>query len=254
MKIGIAMPCYDRESQLKLTLEKMSQSKHKDWHLTIVDDASPTPLPPSLLTDLPATLISIPPSQKTWINPLIPTNMAIAHLLKNYTPDIVIIQCAECYYVGDVLSYAATHVTDKNYISFGCLSFERTDLVFPDDQLIEMAKTLKEDRKRMWWYNHPKHRPAALEWCTAMSTKTMLLLNGHDERFKDAMGRADRDIVRRAKLLGRRVEITTNPFVVHQFHSRHYRRTFPTNKSLYDGKIKKEKNTRARHIITEDFS
>lgn len=249
-KIGIAMPCYDREDQLKVTLERMAQSSHTDYHLVVVDDASPTPLPPSILDGLPATLISITPQEKTWINPLIPTNMAILHLLKNYSPDIIIIQCAECYYIGDVLAHAASHVTDQNYVSFGCVSIEQPGMSFPDDQLMNAPRAKGQTR----WYNHPKYQPAALEWCTAMSTATMLALNGHDERFKDAMGRADRDIVRRAKLLGKKVEITVYPLVVHQFHSRDYRRKFPTNKSLYDGKIKKEKNTRAVHLITENFS
>jgi len=244
MKIGIAMPFYDRHSQLPLTLERMLNSDHKDWHLVVVDDASPTPLSPSALEGVPATLISIPPSEKKWINPLPPINMAIARLLKDHSPDVIIVQNAECYYVGDVLSYANAHVTDDNYISFGCISLEKPDVELED-------AVGKKGLTR--WYNHPKHNPRGLDFCSAMSARTMLKLNGHDERFKDAMGRADHDLVRRVRLLGLDFIITAEPFVVHQWHSRHYRRTYPTNNSLYE-KIKREKNYRAVHTITEDFS
>lgn len=246
-KIGIAMPCYDREAQLRVTLERMAQSKHTDYHLVVVDDASPTPLSPSLLSNLPATLISVTSQEKKWINPLIPTNMAILHLLKHHAPDIVIIQCAECYYVGDVLSYAAAHITDENYISFGCVSLERPG-TFTEAEI----RAIRKGTQKVKWYNHPKYNKRGLEFCSATSTRAMRSLNGHDERFKDAMGRADHDLVRRAKRLGLDFIITDYPFVVHQHHSRHYRRTFPTNNALYE-RIKKEENYRAVHLITEDF-
>ena len=248
MTIGIVMPCYDRELQLKKTLLSISLSKYTDYHIVIVDDGSPVPLDPS---DFPiATVLSILPSDKAWINPVVPINMGIARLLDNHSPDIIILQNAECAHIGDVISYAADYTADKTYLSFGCISMERPSLP-SDDEIREDISQGTISGKGMRWYNHPLFAPAAFGWCVAMTTTTIKKLNGYDEQFKDVMGGADKDLIARAKLFGCGIEITTDPFVVHQYHSRHYRRGFPTHRSLSP---KVEPTThRAVHLVTKDF-
>lgn len=250
-KIGIVIPCYDRETQLRHTLETITKSKHTNYKIIIIDDASPTPLDLSLATDA-IEIVVITPAEKKWLCPIVPTNIGVKHLLDKHTPDIIVIQSAECYYVGDVLMYANDHITDDNYIAFGCVNLDRQEML-TDAEIRTIRKDTLSVGWRPLWYNHPKHNARGLHFCSAMSAATMLALNGLDERFIDGHSYADNDLVRRVKMLEREFIITEYPFVVHQQHSRAYRKSLPSNKVLY-GEIRQEDNYRAHHTVTEDFS
>ena len=63
---------------------------------------------------------------RKWVSPVITYNKGLEYINKKYSPeydDVLIIQNAEGYHYGDIISYAKENVTHENYISFACLSF-----------------------------------------------------------------------------------------------------------------------------------
>ena len=250
-KVGVVITCHNREQHLKRTLFS-SKTIHDDCHIVVVHDGCTnpsTPTPP--VTDI----LFIDPPNRTWVNPVVAYNKGINLLLDCHSPDIIIFQNAECYHVGDVISYAATHITDSNYISFGCFNIDT-----PGDY--DLATLLKANDRGATnksghaWYNHPVHRPKGYDFCAAISTSNMIKLNGFDERFKDDLGFADDDLVRRVRRLGLNLTITSppDPFVVHQYHTRGNRRSPVQDKNrALASTLKHTGNYRATHAITKDF-
>lgn len=251
-KIAVVMTYYNRENQLRKTLETISETAHTDYEIVIVDDASEQPIK-NLLRGPGINHVRIEPEDKTWTCPVVPYNMGILVALRNFSPDIVVIQNAECYHVSDVLMYANDHLANGNYISFACWNESRgsTD-VFRE---IAQDDPLRTDGGTTGWYNHPVNA-RAFHFCNAYNAEDMRELNGFDERFKDGAGCDDDDLVRRLRALGRSIAFTdeTLPFVVHQWHSRSH-----LNQEMYDrnqivcSQIAREPGHRAQHIVTEDF-
>ncbi len=250
-KIAVVITHYNREKQLCKTLKSIYQTAHKLYHVVIVDDASLHPLEVSV----PATVLRIEPSEKKWSGPVVPFNIGIAHAL-TLEPDIIIMQNAECYHVGDVLMYANDHVTDNRWVSFACWNLDNeTDADYDIFDVIEKRRVSPNLCAGTGWYNHPINA-RLYHFCNAMSANTMTAINGMDERFKDGIGYDDDDLVRRLLRLVPHYIITdeTKPFVVHQWHDRSYqdRERYLKNEAL-NAQIMQEDSYRAHHLITEDF-
>lgn len=252
-KIVIVMTYFDRPVQLNKTLESIAESKYKNFEVIIVDDCSSEP-PQVGLTRFPVTVLTT--SLKGWTNPEPAYNKGITlALLQN--PDIIILQNAECFHFGDVISRAA-EVTDENYISFGCYSidkqktFDRLD----GDMLFTNKRGASHDGENAW-YNHPVFRPVGYDFCSAITVKNIKKLNGYDERFSFGCGFGDDYLLARIKMLGLKVEITDSPIVVHQWH---YNLAVPANKAELVannrrllGELLRNPQPRAEHLFTPDL-
>jgi len=270
-KIAVVMTYYNREFQLRKTLETIGQTKHDDYCVVVVNDASDKPLMIHMADDYgieKALVVEIGKSYKTWKD-VVPFNIGLRDALvggcyldteSNWWPDIVIIQNAECYHVGDVLMYADEHVTDDNFVSFACWSLSEEQTSTGKYDLNDLISRDKERRARdhgTGWYNHPNVNPRYYHFCTAITADNMRKLNGLDERFMNGRGADDNDLVRRMRNLGLEVHATTEkmPFVVHQWHPpSHIQELADHNNEVYcDIKTNEPHNYRAQHIITEDF-
>jgi len=108
------------------------------------------------------------------------------------------------------------------------------------------------------WYNHPVRRPVGYHFCSAITANNLKKLNGFDERFMEGIGYDDDDFISRVKLLKLRVDITSNPFVVHQWHAAgqdaltNKSELILKNKELYQI-LRKNMNPRAKHLQTSDL-
>jgi glycosyltransferase involved in cell wall biosynthesis len=253
-KIVIVMTYFERPHQLGVTLKSIAQSKYNNFEVIIVDDGSrgvlnlpPQPYPVTVLRTV----------NKDWTNPEPAYNMGLyAGMLKN--PDIFMLQNAECYHVGDVVSKAA-EVTDYNYISFGCFSIDERNTFNPHDIVAAMMANpigASYDGQNAW-YNHPVYRPKGYDFCSAITTNNMVRLNGYDEHLAYGCGYGDDYLLARIKMLGLRVDITECPLVVHQWH---YGGQPPANKAklvehnrmLYETLVQRGE-TRAFHLVTRDL-
>lgn len=225
MKTVIVMTAYRRPDLLKATLKSLEQYKGRDVHIVVDEDESP---------------------EKNWVNSCIAFNRGFL-LALDMNPDIVIFQNAECYHAGDIVSHAEKHLTDKNYISFGCYSLSRDSWLPP---LIMWNEGADYDGQAAW-YNHPVYRAVGYHFCAAITAGNLKKLNGFDERFKDGKDYEDNYLLHQVRQLGLRIEITADPYVFHQWHYSTPREG-GSNKELYESLIRTE-GYRAVHLINPDL-
>lgn len=255
MKIIIVLTYFERQFQLDRTLHSFAETKHKDFEVIIVDDCSPSE-PEIGLHDFDISVIK--PTNKQWIDGSPAYNLGITEALKR-NPDIIILQNAETYHVGDIISYSK-RVTDKTYISYGCYNLSQLNTFKPHDidEIIKEHNDHAVDNENNSWLNHKTIRQMGYHWCSAITADNMRKLNGFDERFSDGYCFEDDEFLARVKLLGLEVEITDIPFVVHQWHDRNYvpknwSQLFEVNRNLFD-QIRLKKEYRAVHKFTDDFN
>lgn len=243
------MAYYDREPQLLKTLKSFEQYKDKDFVVIIVNDG-PTPLPMQIFTDYDFKIYTFSTLNNQWHNSAPAYNYGL-YMAAGELTDIVIIQNAECYHAGDIIGYAEKHLTDKNYISFGCYSLSQSDELPPKIMWPEGASFDGHSA----WYNHPIHRAVGYHFCAAITKDNLRKLNGFDERYAYGIGYDDNDLVNRVKNLGLTIEITEDPFVFHQWHYVHGARDpflIKKNADLF-ANLQGSKEYRARHLITPDL-
>jgi glycosyltransferase involved in cell wall biosynthesis len=248
------MTYYNRQFQLYRTLRSIEESKHNDFEVIVVDDSSDQPVD-RIVISFPVTVLRT--KDKKWTNPEPAYNLGLLHAL-SLNPDIIIVQNAECYHVGDVISYA-TKVTDSTYFAFSCFSLNQEN-TFKEHNIFELADRNRRPAKYdgdLAWYNHPVYRPNAFDFCVAVTTKNIKLLNGYDERFSDGHAYGDNNLIERVKILGLQIKIPLVPFVAHQWH---YDKEHPADYVRLDARnklllleVRKENLYRAKHIYTKDL-
>ncbi len=259
-KIGIVMTYYNRQYQLNKTLETIKQQVHNDISVVVVDDRSDNEivLPDC---DFEIKVIRIG-DEKQWNNPEPAYNRGILHIIENTDSEIIILQNAECYHVGNVLEHALVNTNTGNYITYGCYSIDEANTFNPSFDALSFIKASGNDRtvvrdKTNGWYNHPVHRPVAYEFCSAMHRSNMLKLNGYDERFSLGLGYGDTFLLHRINLLKLNVVITASPIVVHQWHDDSYTSgdlfALRDRNSKLLKSLRNEKRVRAVHQFTKDL-
>lgn len=249
------MAYINREWQLKRTLESMMKSEIKDFIVVIANDGTE----PLLLPEYDNVHV-INVKDKTWINQLPGYNMAIKYAIDNADPDIIMVQNPECYHVGDVLKYASENISDNQYMTFSAFSLEFEKTFDTSEDIHEVIRKnnfkVKTDAET-GWYNHPVHRPVYYEFCAAMTTDNMRMLNGYDERMAYGIAYDDDYMVWRVRQLGIQPIIVPDPFVVHQWHepaNNHQDKGMLVQKNyaLYNA-LKSQGQFRAKHLITPDL-
>ena len=88
-----------------------------------------------------------------------------------------------------------------------------------------IKKIIKEDSGKyligwMGWYNHIKHNPCNLHFCSAITKENLDKLRGFDELYSVGNWYDDDEFLERAKLICdvKLIEETMNPYVIHLFH------------------------------------
>jgi glycosyltransferase involved in cell wall biosynthesis len=252
--IAIVMTYFDRQRQLDKTLDSFLRYNPKDFRVVIVDDASPRDIN---LKKYPFEITILKLKEKKWTNPEPVYNTGIKYaLIKN--PEIIILQNAECYHFGDVIGYAKT-VNQDSYISFGCYSIDEKNTFSDHDinKIIESNNIGIIANGTNGWYNHPTHRPNGFEFCSAITSANIRKLNGYDERFSLGCWYGDDYLIARIKILGLKIEITENPFVIHQWHQNY--QAFPNAAALIEknrilfNELVLQNNYRAEHLFTLDL-
>ena len=264
-KVSLIVNHFERFVQLKRTLSSIKKSAYDNLYVVVLDHDSPNWN--VHISELKKTypdyeFMSIPkPDKNNWYSIIVTYNWCMKYVLDNVKPDVFMLQDAECYHVGDIIS-RASEVEEAEYISFSCFStdeetYKRTDF----EQVIEGIAMSCE--KEVWangvnaWYNHPIYRGVGYGFCCAMTADTMRKLNGFDERYKDGVAYGDDDFVRRVKALDLKITMPLTPFVVHQWH---YDKTYiikdellRKNRDVYIEIGQEEKHYKAIHLITPNF-
>lgn len=144
-KISIIMAYYNRKEQLLETLkqfEKLYAGKYK-FEVIIADDCSSDEhIVSSYISNFTFKIKYIQLYNKTWINPCIPTNIAINNISDD--TDYVIIQNPEIFHCGDIISVILSDISDEldntyyTFPVFASPSFKHNkDLYKIDDKYYE---------------------------------------------------------------------------------------------------------------------
>lgn len=220
--ISIVMSYYNRLALLKYTLQTLCQSKYKNFEVIIVDDFSNKENSLSDIknkfSDISINVIEMSSlmTNKDYNNPCIPYNVGF----RASKGDIILIQNPECCHIGDVISFAANSTQENNYLSFHCFACDRNDL-----KNLHNGQTIKYERpepSKARWYNHRIYRPSGYHFCTAISRKNLIKLNGFDERFAFGHSYDDDEFLQRVKNLGLEIQFVDNPHVIHQWHGKSF--------------------------------
>ena len=115
------MTYYKRIRELRNTLRSFRESKHNDFEVIIVDDATGDGEHDSKnivneFSDLDIKLIRINAEDKWWPNTCIAFNTGFDRA----SGEIIILQNAECFHNGDVISYTADNLKENKYFTYGC--------------------------------------------------------------------------------------------------------------------------------------
>ena len=212
------MTYYNRKQHLLNTLWSISKSRYNNFEVILVDDGSSVS---HRVRDLEKEydflkVYRINIKEKTYKNPCVPLNKAIGHS----TGDVIIIQSAECFHFDDIIRYTAHNIEEGKYLAFSVLN---------KDCVIDITKHMNKDKmknfkdsfeinKKDKWYCHGEHRPRALNFCTAITRKDLIELNGFDERYANGIERDDADFLERVKRKGMEIDFIDDHLVIHQKH------------------------------------
>jgi GT2 family glycosyltransferase len=245
----IVMTFYERHKQLINTLNSFYQYDPDDFSVVIVDDNSPTDISLSSYT-FQITILKL--RQKQWKCPAPVFNFGFIEALKQ-DPESIIIQNAECYHRGNILGYVRDHLTQHNYLSFAAYSLANGQTT--DIKNFNNVKALSNGDSA--WYNHSVYRPGAFHFCSAITASNLRKINGFEESFAEGLGYEDDYLLNQVRLLGLKVKIVDNPFVLHQYHYdipgfNFTQELYSRNAALLN-ELKARNTYRATHYITSDL-
>lgn len=254
LKISIVMACYNRRDQLKITLNSIALSKHKNFEIIIVDDLSDeSQRIDDIVKDFHTNhgfnirLFRTTKELKTYINPCVPYNIALSQIDTN--SDIVIIQNPEVCHIGDVMSYITTHLKLNDYLTFSCYGLANTqqnndinnilndktlnDIMVIEKTIIEKTKEFISSKPNKsggtyfhtndpsGWLNNASHfRP--YHYLCAMWKSDLVKHGGFDNDYADGLCFDDDDFLKRVEFHGFRTTLPryelNNPFCIHLWH------------------------------------
>lgn len=215
IKASIVCTYFNRQFQLNETLDSFLYYDPSLFNVIIVDDKSDEPIK---LKEYPFKISIVRVEDKKWVNMEPAYNLGILEALK-HNPEIIILQNAENYHVGGILN-EALKVTNDNYLVFGCYSLDKetTFKVHNIYSVIEANNIGATENGQNAWYQHSIFRPVGYDFCSAITAKNLIKLNGYDERFSAGIAYGDDYLLARIKMLGLKIEMIDSPFVVHQWH------------------------------------
>ena len=242
--ITIVLHNWNRHELLYKSLESFTKSKYKDFNVLVVDNNSNTPV---VIPDLPFEVFLL--EMKTHLKStsfIAAHNYGFYYALKFINPDIIIMSHSEMYHVGDIIGYVKENLNESNYISFGCYSQGKDETIGS----VINAKGASFNGESAW-YNHPVYRPVGYHFCSAITAKNMIKLNGFDERLKDGIAYDDDFYLHQVNNLGLKIVITSTPYVIHQWHEQ-TQWGGESNENLYN-ELVQSKDYKAVHLITPDL-
>jgi dTDP-4-dehydrorhamnose reductase len=230
-KISIVMAYINRYRQLQHTLNTISKSLYKNIEVVIVDDGSIQDQRLENLIyqyDFEITLTRIEPSDKKWVNPCIPYNIA----LSKATGDIIIIQNPEVCHVGDIIQYCRDNITDNKYLTFSVISSGgevENEKIYNYKDIIPHWDVQQVFTPQSW-YNHPTCRNSQFHFLSCMTRNTLSQIGGFNENFRNGLSYDDDEFITRLRKV---VEcVTLSPEVGFGIHLWH-----PGGSIFYDTKV-----------------
>ena len=209
------MTSSNRSNQVYYTLKTIEKCSFKHVHLIIVDDSDVDPIIKSHIDGFSfhIDLIIIRKENKNWINPVVNYNIGFKFIKGNK----VVIQNAEVCYIGDILGWVSTNITDNNYYSFDVRaveSFKSNDIIYNIMKLTTDIY-LKDElfKKDNSWYQGQK-RISNYHFLTAMTRNTFELVKNFSYDYTFGIDWDDNDFLLKIK--------SKNINIVNLFHDEYF--------------------------------
>ena len=228
-KVSIVIAYYNRHSLLLNTLESIKKTNYTNYEIIIVNDASDDIdiIKNKVEDNNKIKIIDIDITTKSnRTNPCSVFNIGF----KYATGDIIIIQNPESYHIGDIISYTATKLKEREYIVFPAynLHSEKANNKFMEleektyNNIINPQYIPTASDKHLW-YHHEKYRKCYYHFCSAIFRKDLEMVGYFDDNYKYGVCFDDDDLVLKIRDLARYNMYTPNPqmepFIVNMWHS-----------------------------------
>ena len=230
-QISIVMTYHNRRDLLYETMTSIAKWFLKyNYEIIIVDDASDEKhkIKDFETMFLNTKVIEITKEEKgKRVNPGSAFNKGFAAA----QGEIIIIQSAECYHVGDILGHTLKNLQEQDYFSYSCYAANSGEVTSEllnseDARVLINNKDFKEKNKKIFgleWYNHPTvtNRSVAYHHCSAIYKSKLDLIGGFDARFADGYCYDDDELLTSIKhnlKLNIKIVDPNKGFVIHQFH------------------------------------
>ena len=213
--ISIVMTSSNRSRQVYYTLQTIQKCSFKHVHVIIVDDSDTDPIIRSMINGYAfyIDLVIIRKENKNWINPVVNYNIGFKFIKGSK----VVIQNSEVCYVGDVLGWISTNITDNNYYSFDVKavdSFEGNNEIYKIKDLTPNIYSkdhiFKKDNK---WY-HGRNNLTNYHFLTAMTRNTFELVKNFSYDYTFGVDFDDNDFLLKIK--------SKNINIVNLFHDEYF--------------------------------
>ncbi len=226
--ISIVATYFNRRPQFINTLKSLELSKVKDFEFIAINDGSDEIHD---IKDLETQFqflktYKINKKDKWYQNPCIPFNIGFS-LSKG---DKIIIQNAECLHYSDILSRTEENLNDSNYLSFANYSIDEdtTKKISKCEKIKEFIDSYPMNDNRFdfygngvnGWYNHSIYRPCAFHFCSAITRKNLIELNGFDESYANGICYDDNEFLYRINLKGLKIIFEDDFKSIHQYHEK----------------------------------
>jgi len=234
--ISVVMSYYNRKKHLINTLNSIIKSAYSNFEVIVIDDASDKE---HRIEDLQEIfnflkIIRIEKEDKKHVNPCVPINIG----LNNSSGDIIIIQNPECLHYNDVFSHVINNIEKNKYLVYTTINKDVVDIVaefnWGKNNITDLLKINKNTNVNNEWYCHKNYRPAAYNFCAAITREDLVELNGFDERYAFGIERDDVEFLTRIKRKKMDIIIVDDIIVIHQTHPKFYY----GNKKLTELRIK----------------
>jgi GT2 family glycosyltransferase len=222
--ISIVTTYYNRRAQFINTLKSLEISKIKDFEVIAVDDCSDED---QTICDLQKQFRflkthRIKKEDKWYSNPCVPFNVGFS-LSQG---DKLIIQNAECLHYSDILLRTNENLDSSNYLSFATFSLDQLETQKINNYLkiedfiknFQFTKTKADLDGVNGWYNHGIYKPCGYHFCSAITRKNLIELNGFDELYALGIAYDDNEFLYRVGLKNLRVVFENDCIAIHQYH------------------------------------
>ena len=238
-KYSIIMAYYNRKEQTILTLnqfERLYANKY-NFEVVIVDDCSDENEKLSdIVNNYSFKIKYIELENKTWINPVVPLNIAISNI--SHDVDTVIFQNPETFHCNNILDHAKNIKEDEYFVYpvFNSPSYEEnenlkqlfekntTNYYYDFIKKIDYKKYRGEWENRVidvWkgWLQHKDFNDRQLHFLTAIHKSKLDKIGGFCNEMKDGLWYDDDEFLTRIKRVTNCISIESNELIgIHQKH------------------------------------
>ena len=244
--VTIVMTSSNRSKQTYYTLQSIANSQYKNVQVVLVDDSVSDPIDAKQLETYPFVIdfVRILSDIKTWANPCVNYNIGFQFVEGGY----VIIQNAEVFHVGDVISCCALILNNSVY----CVFDVRQSAGYDTNELFYKSSTFDTSIYgnhsyfgNGHWYQSAEDNNRALHFLSGMSRSVFNKIGGFSYDYSLGDSYDDDDLILKIHSLGIKIVSASHKLVncggIHLYHtlsSLAWAQTVPTNNLIYKEKLK----------------